>query len=76
MRADADAVRLNAGIHKYCSVPLFVSSLGFFSPHVAAGTWTDAELLLAGADAQPRPLLRHMTAADFLTLLLQRYKCE
>ncbi len=55
-RGDADAVRLNAllgsiniGVYRYSS-PLSV----FFSQG-AAGTWTDAALLLAGADAEPRP---------------------
>lgn len=54
-------------LHKCWSVPLFVSSHGFFFPHGAAGTWTDAALLLDDADAEPRPRLRHVTAADFLT---------
>lgn len=60
------AVTRGDRLHKYWSVPLFVSSVGFFPPMELAGTWTDAALLLAGIDAEPRPLGRHVTTADFL----------
>lgn len=77
-RGHADAMRLyagigsiNTGVYRYSS-PLS----GFFSPMELAWTWTDAALLLAGADAEPRPRLRHVTAADFLTSASTACQCE